>query len=66
MSEKQNDKAKQTKKKKKNNMYSTPIINTNGKVQKTINDLTAQLKTHFEEKRIQQARFMNYRGNWIF
>ncbi len=47
-------------------MYSTPIINTNGKVQKTINDLTAQLKTHFEEKRIQQARFMNYRGNWIF
>jgi hypothetical protein len=37
-------------------MYSTPIINTNDKVQKTINDLTAQLKTHFEEKRIQQAR----------
>jgi len=37
-------------------MYSTPIINTNDKVQKTINDLTAQLKTHFEEIRIQQAR----------
>jgi hypothetical protein len=41
---------------KKDDMYTTPIINFDGKIQSTINDMTAQLKSLSEEKCSHQER----------